>query len=89
MGFLNGKSQENSGGNVNKVHLQYFGYKGKTAGSTEVAFNNLDVVILSQKLDIEGAGDIKGFGNFACNAFDPAHGFKINLLCRKNHGSIS
>ena len=54
-----------AGRQVDEVDLEHLGYEGEAAGRTEVALDDLDVVVGREELDVERSGDVQ-FGGYRC-----------------------
>ena len=83
MGLLDRKTEHHLGCKINEVYLQNLAHEGERTRRAEVTLDYLDVVVLGQKLDVEGARDVEGLGDAARYFFDPAHGLDIQLLGRE------
>ncbi len=47
------------------------------------------MVVSCKELDVEGAGDVEGFGNPARDPLDPAYGLEVEPLGREHHRRIT
>ena len=72
-----------------KVDLQDLGYEREAPGSAQVAFDDLDLIVFGQELDVERAADAQGIGNLAGDLLDPPDRFHIELLRRELDGRIT
>ena len=69
--------------------LKHLGHEGETSRGPEVALDDLDVVLLGQELDVEGARNLQGLGYLAGYLLDPAGGLHIHLLGRELNRSVA
>jgi len=81
--------QHDAGSRFDKVALQYFWYKREATWSTQVTFDYLHIVVLSQELDVERTGDIEFFGNLSADFLNLAGSSKIDVLCREDKCRIT
>ena len=58
MRFLHRNAEHNLCGQLNQVDLQHFTYEGETSTCTKVTFDNLNLVVSCQVLDIERTADV-------------------------------
>ena len=57
-GFLNGQAEHNAGGQFDEIYLQHLAHEWEGATGAEVTFDDLNLVIACQELDIERARDM-------------------------------
>ena len=72
-----------------EVAFQNLRYERERTRSTEVTFDYLDFVVLSQILDIEWTGDVQFLRNLTADALDTTSGFEVNLLSREYQCSVT
>ena len=87
--FLHGQSQHDFRGQFNHIDLKHLAHERETPRSAQVAFNDLDVVVLSQELDIERSADFQLAGYLPGNLLDAAYRLHIQFLCRELDCGIS
>ena len=83
MRLFYGYSHHNLRSDVNKVDFQYFGYEWEATGSTEVTFNDFDVVVFSQILNVKRAGNVKSLCNLRRYFFNSSHCLHVKFLWRE------
>ncbi len=47
------KAEHDLGGKLDEINLEYLGHERETSGSAQVAFDDLDGVLLGEELDVE------------------------------------
>ena len=72
-----------------EVNLQHLRHEWKTTWSTQVALYDLNLVLLSEELDIERTGNLKRTGNLAGNLLDPSYSLHIKFLRRELDSGIT
>ena len=82
-------SQHDPGGHIDKVIFQYFRHEGKTPRRSQITLDDLDIIVLCQKLHIERTGYVQFFSDRAGNLFDSTDCLHVKFLCRENDGRIT
>ena len=78
-----------AGGKVYEINLQHLRYEGEAARRAQVAFDDLDVVVGRQELDVEGAGDMQ-FSRDGCGGLAYLGGRdSVDLLRRELYRGVS
>ena len=72
--FRIGRIEQDAGRSIEEVALQHLRHEGETAGSPEVTLHDLNLISLSQILDIERTGNVQLTGNAATDFLDGTHG---------------
>ena len=72
-----------------QVDLEHLGYEREAAGSPEVAFDDLYVVLLGEELYVERSGDMQFGGDARCHLFDAAHRLDVEFLGREDYGRVA
>ena len=77
------QSQHNLGGKFDEIYLQDFRHERETSGSTQVALDDLDGVLLGKELNIEWSRDPQRSRYGPGYLLDAPDGFDIKLLRRE------
>ncbi len=89
MGLLHLQSEHYTGGDVDEVQLQYLAYKRERARCTQVAFDDLYVVVFSEELDIERARYVEGLCNLLAYFLDAPYGLYVEFLGRELYCGVA
>ena len=81
--------QHDLGGQFDEIYLQDLGHEGEAPGCTQVAFYDLDRILLREELDVERTGYPEGSGNGACDLLDPPDSLDVKLLRRELDGGVT
>ena len=87
--LLHWNAEHDLRGQLDEVDLKHLAHEREAARGTEVALDDLDVIILGQELDVEGAADSKFAGNLTGNLLDAAHRLHIEFLRGELDGGIA
>ena len=74
---------------VDEILLEDLRNEGETPRCAQVAFDDLDVGIRRQELDVEGAGDVQFRGDLGRNLADAGRRHAVNLLRRELHRGVA
>ena len=77
------------GGKRDEVVVEGLTDEREGSACSEVALNDLDVVVLGHELDVEGTGDLKGAGDHAGISLDLSNSVGHELLGGEDDGSVT
>ena len=87
--LLHGHAEHDLRGQVDEVELQDLRDKREGTRGTEVALDDVDVVLAGHKLDVERTVDMERLGDLTADALDAAHGLDVEFLRRELDCSIT
>lgn len=82
--FFERNIYDSFGGYFNKIYFYDFGDEGEGVRCVNVVFNDFDVVVFGNELNIEGISDVESISNFVGGVFDVLNGSGFEVLGRKN-----
>ncbi len=88
-GFLDRQVQHNAGGYIDEIDLQHLRHEWERAGGTQVALDDLNLVVPSKELDIEGARYVQFVCYLARYLFDTTHRLHIEFLGGEHNGGVA
>ncbi|GKT45601.1 LOW QUALITY PROTEIN: uncharacterized protein ColSpa_05782 [Colletotrichum spaethianum] len=77
------------GGHLDHVDTHDLGDEGEGSGGTDVALNDLDVVVLGNELNVERTSDVQGSTNLASGLLDSGDGLGLQILGRQDEGGVT
>mmetsp|Transcript_32322 Transcript_32322/g.72942 ORF Transcript_32322/g.72942 Transcript_32322/m.72942 type:complete len:353 (-) Transcript_32322:3441-4499(-) len=83
------RAHHHAGREIDEVDLERLGHEGEGARRSDVGFDDLDVVVLREELDVERARDVEGLGDLAGDALHAAHRLNVELLRGQDQGRIA
>ncbi|GKT92902.1 LOW QUALITY PROTEIN: hypothetical protein Ct61P_10752 [Colletotrichum tofieldiae] len=86
---LEGPAGDGLGGHLDHVDTHDLGDEGEGSGGTNVALNDLDVVVLGNELDVVRASDVQGSANLAGGLLDSSDGLGLQILGRQDEGCVT
>ena len=87
--FLHRQVEHNTCGYINQVDFQHLTYKRERTGSTEVALDDLNLVVASKELDIERPRNLEFAGDITRNLLDTTDSLHIEFLCGEHNRGIA
>mmetsp|Transcript_52065 Transcript_52065/g.136855 ORF Transcript_52065/g.136855 Transcript_52065/m.136855 type:complete len:461 (-) Transcript_52065:504-1886(-) len=76
-------------GELDEVDLERLGDKGEGARRAHVGLDHLDIVVLREQLQVEGARDRESLGDLARDALDAADRLNVELLSGQDERGVA
>ena len=82
-------ADDHVGGGRDEVVPQRLRDERERAGNSEVALNDLEIIVLGDELHVEGSGDEEGVGDLAGDLADLGQGLRIHVRGGSYQGGIA
>ena len=87
--LLNRQAEHDFRGKFDKIDLQYLADEGERTAGTKITLDHLYIIVFSQILNVERAGDIERLGYLTTDAFNATNRLYIQLLRRKLDSGVT
>ncbi|KAF3384345.1 hypothetical protein F1880_003105 [Penicillium rolfsii] len=86
---LEGNVDHSLGGHLDQVDTHDLGDEGERTRSTHVTLDDLDVVVLSNKLDVVRTSDVQSVTDLASRLLNATDSLSAQILGRQDQGSVT
>ncbi|KAH0294696.1 carbamoyl-phosphate synth, partial [Aureobasidium sp. EXF-3399] len=87
--LLEGEASHSLGGQLDQVNTSDLGNEGERSRGSDVALNDLDIVVLGDELNVVRTGDVESLTNLLSSLFNTPDGLGIQVLRGLDQGSVT
>src|SRR5690625_1407725 len=77
------------GGHFDQVNSHNFRNKGERSRGSDIALDDLDLVVLGNELNIKRACDIESVCDLGCSLFKSSDSLRVQIMRRKDQSSVT